>query len=197
MYVFDNYYSFSELVKTAYSLVVTRVFYRNASLLRRPIYIRGLPRITWGKGFRTGYRCRLETFGEKGDTMPKLIIGENCHIGDSVHIAAAEQVRIGNNCLFASHIFISDCSHGDTVAESPSTHPEKRRLVTSPTEIGNNVWLGENVCVLMGSRVGNGSIVGANAVVTKCFPDYCILAGSPARIIKQYNFETLRWEKCS
>lgn len=197
MYIFDNYYSLSEIVKTGYSLLVTKLFFRNASLIRRPFYARGLPRIRWGKGFRTGYRCRLETFGKKSDKCSKLIFGENCHIGDNVHIAAAERVEIGNNCLLASHIFISDCSHGDTVSMKPTDPPEKRPLVSIPTIIGDNVWIGENVCILMGSRVGDGSIVGANAVVTKQFPDYCILAGSPARIISRFNFKTASWEKQS
>lgn len=197
MYLYDNFYTFAEVIKTAYSLFITKVFYRNAFLIRRPFCLRGKPRVKWGRGLRTGYRCRFEAFGEKEDRETRLAIGENCHLGDNVHIAAAQKVTIGNNCLIASHVFISDCGHGDADEQSPIGHPALRPLVMEPTSIGDDVWIGENVCILMGSRVGTGSIVGANAVVTKKFPDYCVLAGVPARIVKQYDFESGRWERVS
>lgn len=151
--------------------------------------------IRWGRGFRTGYRCRFEAFGAKSDQKIKLSIGENCHIGDDVHIAAAEKIQIGDNCLFASHIFITDCSHGHASKSSPEVPPESREIVSEPTVIGDNVWIGENVSILMGASVGTGSIVGANSVVTKRFPDCCILAGSPAKILRQYNPVTGYWER--
>lgn len=197
MYIFGTYYTINELAKTAYALILTKLFYRNASLIRRPFYIRGKPLIRWGRGFRTGYRCRFEAFGNKSDRRIKLSIGENCHIGDSVHIAAANDIRIGDNCLLASHIFITDCSHGYPPESSPEMPPDSRALVSEPTFIGDNVWIGENVSILMGASVGSGSIVGANSVVTKKFPNNCILAGSPARILKQYNLDTGCWERLS
>lgn len=124
-----------------------------------------------------------------------MIIGENCHIGDSVHISAVQRVQIGDDCLFASHIFISDNSHGDTVSMSPDSHPEIRSLVAKPVSIGDRVWIGEGVSVLMGASIGSGSIVGANTVVTGQFPDNCILVGSPARVIKQFDSESGTWKK--
>ena len=193
MYVYDNFYSISELAKTAYALIMTRLFFPKASLIRRPFYLRGGARVDMGSGFRTGYRCRIETFGGTDDLATKLYIGKNCHIGDDVHIAAAEQVKIGDNCLFASHIFVSDCSHGDTTHSAPVQHPELRPLISKPTTIGDNVWVGENVSILMGATIGTGCIVGANSVVNKEFPDYCIIAGTPARIIKRYDFSSLEW----
>ena len=197
MYVHDNYYTFSEAAKTACALFITKVFYRDAFLIRRPFYLRGKPRVKWGKGFRTGYRCRIEAFGKKDDYETRLVIGENCHMGDNVHIAAAQSVNIGDNCLIASHVFISDCSHGDVNSQFPVGHPAARPLVTEPTSVGDDVWIGENVCILMGSHVGTGSIVGANAVVTKKFPDYCVLAGVPAKIVKRYDFESGSWKRVS
>ena len=60
--------------------------------------------------------------------------------------------------------------------------------------IGDGVWLGENACVI-GVSIGKNSVVGANAVVTKDVPDYCVVAGAPAYIIKRYNFEKKEWCK--
>lgn len=196
MYLSNSYFSASELLKTCYALILTKLFYRPASLIRRPFYLRGKPWISLGKGFRTGYRCRIEAFGDRNSHSIKIDVGENCHIGDNVHIAAIEKVRIGDNCLLASHIFISDSSHGSYHGEaqdSPASRPEERKLVSSPVSIGNNVWIGENVSVLMGARIGDGCIVGAGSVVTKSFPDNCIIVGSPAKIIKRFDQTTETW----
>ena len=198
MYLFGNYFTFSEILKMGYSLVITKLFYPKAMLIRRPFIVRGKPRFQYGKGFTTGYNCRIEVFGEKKDKSKKLIIGDNCRLGDNVHIAANEKVVIGDNCLMASKIFISDCSHGnysgtDNIS-TPFDHPEERELVSRPVLIGKNVWIGENVCILSGVSIGDGCIIGANSVVTKSVPDYCIVAGAPAKVLKQYNTEKNIWE---
>ena len=183
-------YSFSELVKNAYSLVLTKLFFPSARLVRRPVYIRGRKGMVYGKGFTTGYRCRLELMGE-GIT---LRMGENCKIGDSVHIVASKEVTIGDNCLFASHIFISDTNHG-AGNEHPMTPPDSRPLTAEPVSIGSCVWLGEGVAVLPGAKIGDGCIIGAHAVVKGEIPAYTIAVGAPAKPVKKYNFETNTWER--
>ncbi|HHQ4611724.1 MULTISPECIES: DapH/DapD/GlmU-related protein [Aeromonas] len=60
--------------------------------------------------------------------------------------------------------------------------------------IGDNVWIGEGVSIV-GASIGRNSVVGANSVVTHDIPEYSVAVGSPARVIKQYNFEMKRWEK--
>lgn len=184
-------YSFSELVKNVYSLALTKVCYPSARLIRRPVYIRGRQGMVFGRGFTTGYRCRLEMLGE-GIT---LRLGENCKVGDNVHIVASQQVTVGDNCLFASHIFISDTNHG-TGNDNPTTPPDSRPLTSNPVSIGSNVWLGEGVAVLPGSKIGDGCIIGAHAVVKGEIPPYTIAVGAPAKAVKQYNFETNTWERC-
>ena len=183
-------YSPSELIKNCWSLLVTKIFFRGARLVRRPIYIRGRRGMVFGKGFTTGYRCRFEIFGEG----IKLVLGSNCKIGDNVHITALEKIEIGNDCLFASNIFISDNSHGSE-NDLPTTPPDDRELTSSPVFIGHNVWIGEGVAVLPGARIGDGCIIGAHAVVKGEIPDYSIAVGSPARVVKRYNFENKAWEK--
>jgi len=62
------------------------------------------------------------------------------------------------------------------------------------------VWIGEFVSILPGVKIGKGSIIGANTVVTKSIPENCIAIGAPAKIIKSYNFDLKRWvsvKKCS
>ena len=188
-----NAYSPSEFVKNCWSLLCTKLFYRPARLIRRPVYIRGGKGMTFGPGFTTGYRCRLEIFNAQDGV--KLTIGSNCKFGDQVHITASEQVIMGDDCLLASNIFISDTNHG-TGMDDPRTPPDSRPLTTSPVTIGNCVWIGEGAAILPGSRIGDGCIIGAHAVVKGQIPAYSVAAGVPARVIKRYNFETSAWEKC-
>ena len=194
MYLLDNYYTLSEAFNLAYSVVLTKLFNRNASLIRRPFCLRGKPRIEFGEGFTSGRRCRIESFGEKNDRTKKIIIGKGCHIGDDVHIAAAEKVTIGDQCLFASKVFVSDSGHGEYGSSDPQSDPNTRPLSIDSVTIGSKVWLGENVCVLKGVSIGDGVIIGANSVVTKDIPPATIAAGSPAKVIKRFNEGTGFWE---
>ncbi|SDK40374.1 DapH/DapD/GlmU-related protein [Alkalibacterium thalassium] len=194
-----NGYGLGEIIKNSISLVYTKIFFEGARLIRRPIYIRGKKFLRYGKGFTTGYGCRLEMFNIHDNNNYKLVIGTNCKIGDYVHFAAGESVTIGDNCLFASKIYISDISHGDYSnndnASNPDTPPDERPLSTNPVTIGDNVWLGDNVCILPGVKIGNGVVVGANAVVNKDIPDDCIAVGIPAKVIKKFNNRLKIWEK--
>jgi lipopolysaccharide O-acetyltransferase len=121
-------------------------------------------------------------------------------MNDYVHIVSSNSVKIGNNVLLASKIFISDTSHGNysgdsIIQSSPNTKPNNRPLVNKTVTIEDNVWVGEFVSILPGVTIGKGSIIGTLSVVNKSIPPYCIAAGSPARVIKKYNFETKKWQK--
>lgn len=194
-----NKYLLSEAISTAYALICTKLFFRGARLIRRPFYCRGKSRLQFAEGFTTGHHCRFDLLGKVDDNSKKLIIGANCKIGDNVHIVANEKVIIGDNCLIASKIFISDTSHGQytnvAIDSSPDIPPDKRPLYTKPVTIGNNVWIGENACILLGVNIGDGCIIGANSVVNRDVPDNCIVSGAPAKVIKKYNPDTCIWEK--
>jgi len=193
-----NDYSISEFFSTAYALILTRMFYKGARLIRRPFYCRGTSLLDFGQGLTIGHHCRFDLFGEKDDSSKKLTIGKNCKMGDNVHIVAHQTVRIGDNCLMASKIFISDTSHGQYSGaaghSSPAVPPEMRPLYTRAVRIGNNVWIGENVCILSGVTIADGCIVGANAVVTKDIPENCIASGAPARATKRFDSDSQVWE---
>ena len=185
-------YSLSDIAGMGRSFALTKVFYPGARLVRRPITVRGKDKLEYGAGFTTGKGCRIESFN--GGLIK---VGRDVHIGDYVHIAAAERIEIGDNCLFASHIFISDLSHGSYGANgsNPAMPPNDRPLSTTPVRIGKNVWLGENVTILQGVTIGDGCVIGSGAIVTKDIPDNCIAVGAPARPIKRYNAETGAWER--
>lgn len=195
----SNRYSISEFFSTAYALLLTKLTCRKARLLRRPIYIRGRKSIDGGKGLTTGHFCRFDLEGRK----KTLFIGDHCEMGDNVHIVALDNVTVGDNVLMASKVFISDTNHGNYILsierqqDSPDIPPNDRELVTSPTQIGNNVWIGENAVILAGSSIGDGCIIGANAVVKGKIEKNCIAAGIPARVIKKWNPCLKSWENVS
>ncbi len=185
-------YSPSELLKNAWSLILTKIFFPSARLVRRPVYIRGRMGMSFGSGFTTGYGCRFEMLHPEGKQT--LHIGKNCKMGDRVHICALESVTIGDDCLLASNIFISDTDHGSG-KEDPLTPPDLRPLTAKNVSIGRSVWIGEGVAILPGAKIGNGCIIGAHSVVKGEIPDFTIAVGAPAKPVKRYQFETKTWER--
>lgn len=130
---------------------------------------------------------RLTAWGTD-DKKTLITIGNNCWFGERNHLTAIEGINIGNNLLTGSNVLISDNSHGNTTFKMMNHHPKFRPLVSKgKITIGDNVWIGNNVCVLAGVSIGNGSIIAANSVVTKDVPPYCVAAGVPAIIIKQIS----------
>ena len=117
---------------------------------------------------------------------PVMIIGENCNFGAYNHLTCANKIMIGNGVLTGKWVTITDNSHGDTRYETLQIPPLKRRIESKgPVIIGNNVWIGDKATILPGVTIGDGSIVAANAVVTKDVPPYSVVAGIPAKIIKE------------
>lgn len=186
-----------ELLYLFFSYLVTRLTVSSARLIRQPIDIRGKKGIDFGKSLTTGYHCRFETHATTKKKV--LIFGKNVQINDFVHIAALEEVRIDDNVLIASKVFISDLEHGSYSGDENDSTPfsivKERPLSSKPVHIMKNVWLGEHVSVLPGVIIGENSIIGANSVVTKSIPPNSIACGSPAKVIKTYNFEMKKWDR--
>lgn len=191
-----NRWSFFETILLGVSFVFTKLFYPRAKLICYPVYMRGRKSLQYGEGLNIGYACRFDLLNCEKTT---LFIGKKCEMGDNCHIVAIDRVTIGDNFLGASKIFISDCSHGnysnDELSSSPLQRPRERKLISKPVIIGNNVWIGENVVVLAGVIIGDGCIIGANSVVNSDIPSYSIAAGSPAKVVKKYNFKHNKWVK--
>jgi acetyltransferase-like isoleucine patch superfamily enzyme len=193
-----NQYGFLSLLKLIVDLFKTKLLFNNSRLIRFPIIIRGRRYIDFGSKLATGVGCRIEAY-ENQKSKKSLIFGKNIQLNDYVHITAMNNVVIGNNVLMASKIYISDCSHGfyngEEMDSSPEQYPIDRSYNISEVIIEDNVWLGEFVSVLPGVKIGKGAIIGSNSVVTKNIPANTIAVGSPAKVIKKYNFETKKWER--
>lgn len=143
-----------------------------------------------GKGFVAGDRFRLEAWDTYGDEKfnPSVKIGSNVIFNTDIHIGCINLIEIGDNCLFASRIYITDHHHGEPTLEMLKLAPRQRPLISKgPVIIGSNVWIGEGVAIMPNVRVGDNSIIATNAVVTKNVPANCVVAGIPAKVIRIIN----------
>lgn len=117
---------------------------------------------------------------------PEIIIGNNCCLGENIHITAINNVTIKDNVLTGRYVYISDNAHGKTTLDECMIPPVKRNLYSKGNVvIEKNVWIGERVCILSGVHIGEGAIIAANSIVTHDVPEYTLVGGIPAKVIKQ------------
>ena len=153
------------------------------------IYVRGGQKIIIGNNFYCYWGVRIETYSCHNGMKfnPQIIIGNNVSINPDCHIGAINRIEIHDGVLMASRVFITDHFHGKINREELLVSPQKRILFAKGTVIiKKNAWLGEGVAVMPGVSMGENSVIGANAVVTKDIPDNSIAVGIPAKVIKQF-----------
>jgi acetyltransferase-like isoleucine patch superfamily enzyme len=139
-------------------------------------------RFTWiGDG--TKIRCH-EGIVEIG---AKTVMGQECTI------SAYQRVRIGEECVIADRAMFIDFDHGMVEVERPI---RLQGIYKRDVEVGNNVWIGYGACILRGVSVGDNSVIGTNAVVTKDVPANAVVGGIPARIIRMREApQGLHWRR--
>ena len=123
---------------------------------------------------------------------PVIRIGDRVSATGYLTIGATTLVEIGDDVLFASHIFIGDNQHGHSDAELPYKYQPLEEIAA--VSIRRGCWIGEHVVIMSGVDIGEMSIVGANSVVTKSVPARSIVAGSPARVVRQWNSDSGSWD---
>ena len=193
-----NKYSPIGLIYVLYCYIRTKFFFPSSRIIKFPFDVRGRKYIDFGRNLTLGKNCRFEVYSDlmEQNENKKLVFGNNVTINDYVHITALGSVTVGNNVLMASHIYISDCQHGKYEGKNssnPDIPPMMREYQIEHVSIGDNVWIGEHVSILPGVSIGNGTVVGANSVVTRSVPPYCVVVGSPAKIVKKFDFEKQEW----
>ena len=153
--------------------------------------------VTIGDNVAIGRNARFlivpEYCGEK--YQPRINIGNNVSIGNRFSVLSAAEIIIKDDNLIASDVLITSENHGTDPEQADSYAATP--LVVSPVIIGKGCWIGEKVSILPGVTLGDRCIVAANSVVTHSFPDKTMIAGMPARAIKQYSDDEHRWKKVS
>lgn len=160
----------------------TRCLFGEKPILLGTRYIELGDDVTFGRNAVVTVWSDILHHAEKG----AISIGNDCHFGDYVHITSTNGITIGDGLLTGRWVTITDNSHGDTSRETLHQRPLQRPVVSKgKVVIGRNVWIGDKATLLPGVTIGDGAVVAANAVVTKDVPEYCVVAGNPARVVKR------------
>lgn len=165
--------------------------YHYSVVIRHPLLINGKRGIIFGKNVFIRDNARIECLIKENEKA-SLYIGNRVSIEQDLHLICGKSVYIGDDCVFSARVFISDVNHQYI---DINKNVLQQDLDVKTVKIDDGTFLGYGVVVLPGVHLGKHCIVGANSVVTKSFPDYCVIAGNPARLIKKYNAETKSWEK--
>lgn len=140
--------------------------------------------------FSIGARSIIEDFVCVNNGMGDVIIGDNCMIG--IGGVLTGPVLIGNNVITAQHVGISGLNHGYKDIDVPIRN---QKCDTAVVRILDDTWIGTNAVITAGVTIGKHCIIAGGSVVTKSVPDYTMVGGNPARVLKQFNPETGDWER--
>ncbi|UKJ07069.1 acyltransferase [Solitalea lacus] len=129
-----------------------------------------------------------------------LTIGDNCKIQPRVNLGDGNGISIGSHCMINENVYIQGATIGNYVMIAPNvaiysnTHKFDRtdipmalqgKTIEIPCEIEDDVWIGRNVVIMPGLKIGKGSIIGAGAFVAKDVEPYSIVGGVPAKLIRK------------
>lgn len=134
-----------------------------------------------GQGSKIGSYSILRVTGTISDIGEKIEIGRNVGIGDFAHIGGAGPVYIGNDSIIGAYLSVHPENHNFRDTSKPI---RLQGVTRKGVKIGQGCWIGAKVTFVDGSAIGDGCVVAAGAVVTKVFPDYVLIGGVPAKIIR-------------
>lgn len=115
----------------------------------------------------------------------KLSIGNHCFFNINVSITCLENISIGDNCKFGNNVVLVDHDHNYRACGRYT--PENPEFVSSPIQIGNNVWVGANVTILRGTVIGDDCVIGAGSTVKGIVPAYSKIIQGNMIPIKREN----------
>lgn len=142
----------------------------------------------WNR-FEIGKLTTIEDFCTVNNGSGDVILGDRVRVGIGSVIIGP--VTMGNGSGLGQHVFVAGFNHGfSDGTKNSSVQP----LVIKPTSIEEDAHVGANSVVVAGVTIGKRSQVGAGSVVTQNIPPFSVAVGNPARVIKQFNNETGKWE---
>ncbi len=172
-------------------LMIKKPFFQKVgtfSYLGPSVSLIGAKNISIGNRVRIYPGNRMETYHNG-----KIIIEDDCSIAQNFHITSAgSALIIGRKTTISGNTFITNIDHD---YQKIGEHILSQDMILKETVIGENCFIGFGASIQAGTRLGKQCVVGTNAVVRGTFPDYSVIVGVPARIVKQYNEETQQWEK--
>lgn len=152
--------------------------------IERMPYIRGLGKINIGSDVYISGKIDI-AFSLHSNPVPEFVVGNGSFIGHGCMFAMARGINIGDNCLIAGGVSIQD-------NDGHPLDPQKRFNMEPvddqdihPVTIKDRAWIGRNAVILKGVTVGENSVVGAGSVVVSDVPVNTVVAGNPAKIIRE------------
>jgi acetyltransferase-like isoleucine patch superfamily enzyme len=174
-----------------------KLFFKNIgkkSTIRKPIILINVQKIDIQENVFIRDSARIECIISKGIQKfnPKLTIENGVSFEQRCHIIVGGELTISKNAIISFDVMITDTEHEYENINLPiSAQP----LKVSKTYIGENCFIGSGVKIQAGTILGKHCVIGANSVVRGTFPDYCVIVGIPAQIIKKYDEKSKTWKR--
>jgi acetyltransferase-like isoleucine patch superfamily enzyme len=174
----------------AFRLFIYSVVYKDIHFpgyMGKPIILIGLNKLKIDSRVRIFPNSRFEIY----DTG-SIYIQSNCSIGQGFHATSKGSLLIGGSTVISGNVIITNIDHEYRQVDVPIL---EQPYLVKDTSIGENCFIGYGSVIQAGTKLGKHCVVGANSVVRGVFPDYSVIAGAPAKIIKQYNKVSQKWER--
>ncbi len=168
------------------------MFVRHCVVVGHDLLVKGPFRVRNAGQIEIGDACIIDSSKERPIRLDIgnraiLKIGDGVYLNEGVHIVCNIAVTIGNRCLIASDVVILDDDGHPVNWRERHNHwpklPEDR--LGAPIVIEDNVWIGTRAIILKGIHIGTGAVIGAGAVVTHDVPSATVVAGVPAKVIRE------------
>ncbi|MBT5490767.1 acyltransferase [bacterium] len=183
-----------------YHKIKTQIFYKiifkslkQNSIIINPLFITA-EYISVGQNVLIMNDARIEGVDHYANKRysPHIILADGVTIQQRCHITAADNLKIGKNTTILFDVMITNIDHEYEDLTKPIAN---QPLKVKKTQIGENCFIGSGAKIQAGTILGRHCVVGTNAVVRGQFPDYSVIVGVPAGIVKRYDEETKKWKK--
>lgn len=187
------------MLKQIYSLIQSKTEgfkkFGNNSIIKHPYRIWNKKNIEIGKDVfiveNSFFAVSTNFKGQKFNPIVK--VGNNVAIGGNFILGCINEVIIEDNVIFADRVFVTDHVHDYENVKIPIISQKLKSKGKILIKSGS--YIGINAVIMPGVTIGKNSIVGASSVVIKSVPDFTVVAGAPAKIIKRYNFKLKKWTR--
>ncbi|TDY25504.1 acetyltransferase-like isoleucine patch superfamily enzyme [Paraburkholderia sp. BL6665CI2N2] len=161
----------------------------------RPMLLVNVHHASIGESVLIRPGARIQLIVTDAAAPPRLTIGSRVNIEQNVHIVCGSSIEIGDDVTITGNVAIVDVEHPHEDVNDKTRIGDRIRTGGNYVLIGQGSFIGFNAVILPNVKIGRHAVVGALSVVTRDVPDYCVVIGNPAQIVKRYNFETKCWER--
>lgn len=158
------------------------------SYIGKPCFVEGAKNIFIDKNVRIFPGLRIQTMNNG-----VIKIGCNTAIEQNVHITCSSiELNIGKDVTVLGNTFITNIDH---LYQDINLSTLNQGISVKETSIGDGCFIGFGVAIQAGTKLGKHCVVGTNSVVRGEYPDYSVIVGNPARVVKRYNHQSGEWER--